>query len=174
MCEAGIQQEGTWDTWSFTQFLVAGSFPTPPCGCLLHAEFPPADLRHVGKLVGNATDFGEGFPGKHNSLGDGTLCTSHGCAASQAPQHTRGSSHFPFLALCFGPGEEMKSSHFLFRGKEQAGIACLKPTTSISNVAKAICRAWNETCTSLPIYPSFLYLSLSSESKTQVCESQAD
>lgn len=51
--------KGTWD--SFIQLLVAGSFLSPPCGWLPHVEFPPPDLRQTGRLVGNATDFGEGF-----------------------------------------------------------------------------------------------------------------
>lgn len=76
------------------------------------------------------------------------------------PQHTSMKSHFTFLALCFVLVEEMKFSRFLLRGKEQAGIACLKPTNNIFNVAKAICRAWNETHTSLhilPVSPSLIW-----------------
>lgn len=38
--------KGTWD--SFTKLLIA-------------AEFPPPELRQMGRLVGKATDFGEGF-----------------------------------------------------------------------------------------------------------------
>lgn len=35
----------------------------------------------------------------------------------RAPQHTSRRGHFSFLALCFGPGEEIKSPHFLLPGK---------------------------------------------------------
>lgn len=107
----------------------AGSFLTTPC----HAKFPPPDLRHVGRLVGNATDFWWRFPGQTQQ--------PQWWSPVHFSQHTSVRSHFPFLALCCGPGEEVKSSRFLLIGKEQEGIAFLKPTTNTSNVAKAIYRA---------------------------------
>lgn len=128
--------------------LLAPSLLLPVAAYIM--QFPPLDLRHVERLGGNARDFDEGFLGKPSSPGDGALYTCHGCAASQTP--TAWGVISPSLH-CTLVLVRKWNPQCLLRGKEQAGIAHLKPTNNTSNVAKAVCRAWNETCTSLPIYP---------------------
>lgn len=95
--------KGTWD--SFTQLLVANSFLSHTCGWLLYAEIPSPDLRQMGRLVGEVTDFGEGFQDKPG----GPPATWRAVMEPHThrmvlllvrpPQQTSRSGHFTFLAL---------------------------------------------------------------------------
>lgn len=144
-----MKGNGTYEV--LPSFLLLGpSLLLPVAGYV--SRVSSSRYQAYGKVGGKCNRFWGRFSGETQWL----LYSSHGHAASQAPTAHKHEESFQLPTTVLWSWWGIKSSRFLLRGKEQAGIACLKPTTNISNVAKASFRAWNETYTSLPIYPSFL------------------